>query len=131
MISYTRANQQCPFCFLHIWINNCFEIFWAILQIQINKKFSFLKRNKMIFDCLQEDSFRQGFDRISSAPRLSFSNEDVFNVRNHHLSQLSHSSPGIYKKETFQHQVIYNSTSSMPKSILLKPKETGNHSPKW
>lgn len=71
------------------------------------------------------DHFRQGFERISSAPRLSFSSQDVFNLRNQKLSQLSHSSPGIYssEKNLRQQKVICDQVTMMPKSILVKPKE--------
>ncbi|GFW95348.1 uncharacterized protein TNCV_2970701 [Trichonephila clavipes] len=70
-----------------------------------------------------------GMERISSAPRLSFSNQDVFNLRNHNLSQLSRSTPGIYSPQrkgldlSLQQINLIAGTRTPPKSILIKPKE--------
>ncbi|KAF8784617.1 uncharacterized protein LOC129958052 [Argiope bruennichi] len=70
---------------------------------------------------------QSGLERISSAPRLSFSHQDVFNLRNHNLSQLSRSTPGIYSPqrkalEVSQHKLNLTG-GTPPKSILVKPKE--------
>lgn len=68
-------------------------------------------------------------ERISSAPRLSFSSQDVFNLRNHNLSQLSRSTPGIYSPQrkgldlSLQQINLIAGTRTPPKSILIKPKE--------
>ncbi|GFQ64779.1 uncharacterized protein TNCT_336641, partial [Trichonephila clavata] len=70
-----------------------------------------------------------GMERISSAPRLSFSSQDVFNLRNHNLSQLSRSTPGIYSPQrkgldlSLQQINLIAGTRTPPKSILIKPKE--------
>ncbi|KAG8202116.1 hypothetical protein JTE90_010477 [Oedothorax gibbosus] len=67
-------------------------------------------------------------ERISSAPRLSFSNQDVFNLRNHDLSKFSKSSPGIYNPQrkglNLSQQTINIIAATPPKSILVKSRES-------
>ncbi|XP_054708460.1 transmembrane protein 272-like isoform X2 [Uloborus diversus] len=70
-------------------------------------------------------NIRTGLERISSAPRLSITTQNVFNIRNHNLSPLSRSSPGIYsdekcRKDANQSCLLHplSSYHSPPKSIL-------------
>ncbi|GIZ03883.1 uncharacterized protein CEXT_793012 [Caerostris extrusa] len=67
-----------------------------------------------------------GMERISSAPRLSFSSQDVFNLRNHNLSQLSRSTPGIYSPQRkgidLSQQKLNLIAGTPPKDFLVSEK---------